>query len=179
MDTNKIEDALRANKKKEYISSSMSLLLNSLIAAELNASQLYKSMAAWCEYTGYEGTAKFFNKHSVEERAHMDKLYEYSLDRQCSPTTPAVKQQPNKFKDLKDVLTAALAHEELIENTYKKAAKSAWADNDITTFTLFQWFLKEQVEEIKVFSGLLDRLEIIGSDKKGMYFLDTEISNLA
>lgn len=178
MDNNVIEEALRAKKKKEYISSKISSLINDLIAAEFNASQLYKSMGTWCEYTGYEGSSKYFNKHVEEERKHMNKLYEYALDRQCNPLTPAVKNQPNNFKDLKDVLEKALDHEELIENTYKKAVKVAWDDNDITTFGLFQWFLNEQVEEIKVFAGLLDRLEVIGYDKKGMFFLDQEIGNL-
>jgi ferritin len=178
MDVNVIEDALRAKKKKEYISPKISSLMNDLIAAEFNASQLYKSMATWCEYVGYEGSAKYFNKHTDEERKHMNKLYEYSLDRQCNPVTPAVKAQPISYKDLKDVLEQALSHEELIENTYKKAIKVAWDDNDTTTFTLFQWFLNEQVEEIKVFAGLLDRLEVIGYDKKGMFFLDKEIDKL-
>lgn len=178
MDNNIIEEALRAKKKKEYISPKIISLINDLIAAELNASQLYKSMAVWCEYTGYEGSAKYYGSHVDEERKHMNKLYDYALDRQCNPTTPAVKAQPNTFKDLKDVLEKTLTHEELIEDLYKKAIKVAWDDNDLSTFTLFQWFLNEQVEEIKLFAGLLDRLEVIGYDKKGMFFLDKEIGEL-
>ena len=40
-----------------------------------------------------------------------------------------------------------------------------------------QYFV-EQIEEIKIFSGLLGRLDIIGIDKRGMFFLDQEISEL-
>lgn len=175
MDTNKIEEALRGSGKT-YVNPKIAKLLDDLIAAELNASQLYKSMATWCEYTGYEGTAKLFDKHTNEERVHMNKLYEYALDRQLNPITPAVKTQPSKFKDLKDVLKAGLAHEELIEDTYKKAAKLCWNEQDFTSFGIMQWFLGEQIEEIKLFAGLLDRLEVIGYDKKGMFFLDQEIA---
>jgi ferritin len=75
-------------------------------------------------------------------------------------------------------MTCAFAGYELAMEAYKKAIKVAWEDNDVTTFTFLQWFLNEQVEEIKVFAGLLDRLEIIGYDKKGMFFLDKEIEEL-
>ena len=171
----KIEEAFNKGTKKCYVSAKIEKLLNDLIVAELNASQLYKAMGVWCLYTGYEGFAKYFNKHSGEERVHMEKLYSYSLDRQFLPTTPATKTQPISFSDLKDVLVKALAHEELIESKYKDAVRLSLSDSDITSFTFFQWFLNEQVEEINKFSGLLDRLEIIGNDKKGQFFLDQEM----
>lgn len=167
-----------SRKKKKYLSDKIEQLVNELIAAEFNASQLYKSLATWCEYTGYEGTAKWMNSHVEEERKHMNKLYEYSLDRSCNPITPAVKQQPSTFIDLKDVLEKALAHEELIESYYKNAVDIAMKDKDITSFGIFQFFLGEQIEEIRIFSGLLDRLDVIGIDKRGMFFLDQEIGEL-
>lgn len=162
-------------KKKAYLSERMIGLLNELIAAEFNAQQLYKSMATWAEYTGYDGLAKFMNGHTGDENAHMNKLYQYALDRQVNPITPAVKQQPTSYKDLKDVLEKGLAHEELIEGYYKKAVKEALSESDHSTYTLFQWFLTEQVEEIKLFSGILDRLHVVGYDQKGMYFIDQEL----
>lgn len=170
-----IKDAFSKGKKKSYFTEKISKLINDLIAAELNASQLYKAMGVWAEYAGYEGLAAAMNKHSGEERLHMDKLYTYALDRQCHPITPMVKEQPKMFKDLKDVLEKALAHEEFVEETYRKAVKVALGENDHTTYTFLQWYLNEQVEEIKYFSGWLDRLEIVGCDNKGMYSIDVEI----
>ena len=108
----------------------------------------------------------------------MNKLYEYATDRQCNPITPAVKAPVHACTDLKDVLEKVLAHEELVENSYKVAIKSAMIDGDMSTFGVFQFFLKEQIEEIKLIAGLLDRLEIVGYDKKGMFFLDQEIGEL-
>ena len=169
---------LLSKKKKCYLSDKTKALIDSLIAVELNASQLYKAGASWCEYVGYEGTAKFLDKHSNEERTHMNKLYEYSLDRQCCPITPSVKEQPHVFVDLKDVLEKSLQHEEFVETQYKNAIKAVMSEGDMQTFAVMQFFLNEQVEEIKLFAGLLDRLEIIGYDKKGMFFLDQEIAEL-
>lgn len=166
-------------KKKAYLSDKMVTLINELIAAEFNAQQLYKSMATWAEFTGYDGLASFMNKHTSDENMHMNKLYQYMLDRQVNPITPMVKQQPIAYKDLKDVIERGLVHEELIEDNYKKAVKLALAEPDHSTYTLFQWFLNEQVEEIKLFSGILDRLHVVGCDQKGMYFIDQELKELA
>ena len=179
MDIKDVNKAFDKGKKKSYLSPKIESLMNSLIAAEFNASQLYESMGVWCEYTGFEGTAKYLTKQVGEERVHMHKLYEFALDRQALPITPAVKMQPNKFVDLKDVLEKSLAHEELIEDMYKKAVDLAMSEKDMTTFSFLQWFLLEQIEEIKVYSGFLDRLEVIGNDKKGQYFLDKEIGCIA
>jgi ferritin len=133
-------------------------------------------MSSWSTYTGYTGLAKLMSKHTKEEGSHMEKLYDYMLERQVNPVTPAVKQQPVSYRDLKDVLEKGLAHEELIENTYKAAVKVALSEGDHTSYTFLQWFLKEQVEEIDLFSGWLDRLNIVGCDQKGMYFIDSEIA---
>lgn len=164
--------------KKTYLSDKIKSLIDDLISVELNASQLYKAASTWCEYVGYTGTASWLNKHVEEERGHMNKLYEYSLDRQCNPLTPAIKSQPCCFASLKDVLEQGLKHEEFVESKYKAAVKMALSESDITTFTLMQSYLNEQVEEIKLFAGFLDRLEIIGNDKRGQFILDQEISKL-
>ena len=44
MDNNVIRDAFTSQSKKGYLSDKMVNLINSLIAAEFNAQQLYKSM---------------------------------------------------------------------------------------------------------------------------------------
>jgi len=164
--------------KKMYISDEVLEILNNQIYVEFNASQLYKAAGSWCEYIGYVGAAKWLLKHVNEERAHMNKIYEYILDRQAVPCTPAVEEQPKEFKDLKDVLEQVLAHEEYVEETYRAVISAVFQEGDLTTFSFLQFFLNEQVEEIKVVAGLLDRLKIIGEDQKGMYFLDKEIGKL-
>lgn len=163
------------NKKKAYLSQKMIDLINSLIAAELNAHQLYKSMITWANYTGYTGLEKFLEHHNPEEKMHMNKLITYMLDRQVNPITPAQKQQPTSYRDLKDVLEKSLAHEELIENKYKEAVRIALSENDHTSYNLFLWYLNEQVEEIALFSTWLDRLTVVGADTKGMFFIDAEL----
>lgn len=164
-----------ATKKKAYLSDKMIQLINKQIQLEFNAGKLYKAMSTWAEYTGWEGLAKFMKTHIDDERMHMNKLYTYALDRQVNPVTPAVVQQSTTFKDLKDALEKSLAHEELIENSYKDAVKIALSENDHTSYKFLLWFLEEQVEEIALMSKWLDRLCIAGYDQKGMFFVDQEI----
>ena len=175
MDEKVISNAFSVNKKKAYLSDKMIQLINKQIQLEFNAGQLYKSMSTWCEYIGWEGLAKFMKSHVEDERMHMNKLYEYALDRQVNPITPAVISQPTAFKDLKDILEKSLAHEELIENSYKDAVKIALSENDHTSYQFLLWYLNEQVEEIALMSKWLDRLNITGYDQKGMFFVDQEI----
>ena len=104
MDEKVISSAFSAGKKKCYLSDKMVQLINKQIQLEFNAGQLYKAMSTWCEYTGWEGLAKFMKTHVEDERMHMEKLYTYALDRQVNPITPMVSVQPTSFKDLKDIL---------------------------------------------------------------------------
>jgi len=174
MDEKVISNAF-ANKKKAYLSDKMIQLINKQIQLEFNAGQLYKAMSTWAELNGWDGLAKFMKTHIKDEHAHMKKLYQYALDRQVNPITPAVVSQPVSFKDLKDILEKSLAHEELIENSYKEAVKIALLENDHTSYQFLLWYLNEQVEEIALMSKWLDRLNVVGCDQKGMFFVDQEI----
>lgn len=172
-----IEKAFFGSKKESRLSPKIEELLNKQIDVEMNASQLYHAAAVWCEWKGFEGTAKFLIKHVSEERAHMKKLMEYMLDRDALPKIPSCKLQPTDFGNLKGVLQKALEHEIYVSGTYEKAC-AATENVDRITNEFLRFYLREQVEEEAIYLGLLDRLELIGADKKGEYFLDKEIGEL-
>lgn len=175
---NKMAEAL--NKASEannltVLSPKVKANLNEAIMRELEASQLYLHMAMWCDWKGYTGTAKYMREHVSEEREHMMKLYDYILDKDCLPITPQCKTHIEDFKDLKDILLKSLAHEKSVTAFYSKILKEAFSENDQMTFEFLQWFIEEQRDEEIGFKNFLDRLKIIGDDKRGQYFLDKEI----
>ncbi|MBI3009620.1 MAG: ferritin, partial [Candidatus Omnitrophica bacterium] len=47
------------------------------------------------------------------------------------------------------------------------------------TFNFLQWYVAEQHEEESLFRSILDKLKIIGSDGRGLFFFDREISSFA
>ncbi len=56
---------------------------------------------------------------------------------------------------------------------------AALAEPDFATFQFLQWYVSEQHEEERLFKSILDKIEVIGLDGKGIYFLDKEIRKLA
>ena len=49
----------------------------------------------------------------------------------------------------------------------------------VATFQFLQWYVSEQHEEERLFKSILDKIDVIGLDGKGIYFLDKEIRKLA
>ena len=55
----------------------------------------------------------------------------------------------------------------------------AHAEKDYATLQFLQWYIAEQHQEEFLFKGILDKIEIIGTDGQGMFFIDREIGELA
>jgi len=176
MNVKDLESAFGGTTKKSRLSKPIEELLNKQIEGEFVSSQIYLGLAAWCDYVGYQGLAKYFYKHVGEERDHMMKHYEYMLDRNAMPKTPSCPAQNLTCTDLKDAIEKALAREIEVTNRYQVALPIAFDEGDQMTYEFLQWFIHEQREEEGVYLNWLDRLDVIGCDKKGMFFLDQEIS---
>jgi ferritin len=164
-----------SKKGEKRLSDILMNRINFHIAAEFEASQIYRAMASWCEYKGLFGTAKFMNRHVEEELDHMKKLRQYALDRNCLPDTPAVKQQSSDFKDLVDVLKKSYEHEMYVTSIYEEFATMALKEPCHTTYQFIQWYLKEQVEEEALFKNLLDKVEMMTEQGVGILEIDEEI----
>lgn len=145
------------------------------IKAEAEASQIYRAMAQWCDFNGYFKAARFMDRHAEEEMSHMKRVMEYALDRNCLPTTPAMVKPASEFEDLVDVIRKAYKHEKFITDLYQEFAKICVNEGDFVTFTWLQWYLKEQVEEERLFSNMLDKIEMMKKEGVGMLEIEGEI----
>ena len=143
------------------ISDTLERDLNNHIQAEAFSSQIYLAMAMWCEDCGYMGGAVRFRKYAEEELVHMKKLYQYILDRDCLPITPAIPQPQNTYRDILDVIETSYKHEIEISESYNKTAALALKEQDFTIFELAQWFIHEQIEEEAKFNNLIDQYNIL------------------
>ena len=52
-------------------------------------------------------------------------------------------------------------------------------EKDYSAFNFLQWYVAEQHEEEKLFSGILDKFNIIGNDGKSIYLIDKDLAALA
>lgn len=140
----------------------ISKLLNDQVNAEFYASNVYLQLSAWCDHNGLEGSAKFFREHSLEERTHMDKIFDYLTECGQEVTIEAIPQPPSEFNNLMDVIKAAYEHELKVTAMIKNIAKSADNAGDYTTFNFIEWFIAEQHEEEVLFGKILDKAKMLG-----------------
>lgn len=166
-----------APKFKERLSTTIIDKLNDQIKNELFAAHLYRSAYIWCKFNGLDGAASFLEDHPQEETGHAMKVYNYLIDKNCMPVTPAVKAPLNEFKGLKDVMTKAYEHEMFVTGTYNELATMAMREKDYSTLDFAQSVLREQVEEEAKFLNILDRIEFMEKEGVGILEIDEELGN--
>ncbi len=154
-------------------------LLNSQINQEQYSSNLYLQMAAWCECKGYNGCAKFLYGHADEEHMHMKKLFTYLSETGNLPIIGNLSAPPTEWGDLKKLFEKILDHERQITGSINNLVAKTFAEQDFSTFNFLQWYVSEQHEEEHLFQSILDKMAIIGTEGKGIYFFDKEIGKMA
>jgi ferritin len=160
------------------ISEKIEKALNGQLVEESYSSNLYLSMASWCEKAGLRGSASFLYEHAEEERGHMKKIFAYINEAAGHAQVPTVKEVPLEFKSLLALFEAAMAHERHITKCIYELVELSMAAKDHATTNFLQWFVAEQLEEEKVFQTILDILKYTGSEPRGIYFADKEIRKL-
>ncbi|CAN8140631.1 ferritin [Thiomicrorhabdus sp. 6S2-11] len=164
------------------ISLKISELLNKQVNAEFYASNVYLQMCAWAEDQGLEGAADFFRTHSLEEREHMDKIFNYMAECGAPVTIEAIPKAPREYSHLMDVIEAAFEHEKHVTAMIKNIAKTAFESEDYTTFNFIEWFIAEQHEEEVLFGKVLGRAEMLdftGEKGQKLMIMDNYLKQLA
>jgi len=152
--------------------------LNKQIELEASSSQFYLSMASWTESQGLSGTATFLYQHSDEERMHMLKLVRFINERGGNAIIPALVKPPEEFKSLKHVFESLLEHELNVTESINNIVGLCLDEKDFTTHNFMQWYVSEQLEEEALARNTIDRLNMIGNDKGGLYLFDRDLSTL-
>ncbi len=152
--------------------------LNGQVAIEASSSQAYLAMASWAENQGLQGTAAFLYRHSDEERLHMLKLIKFINERGGCAVVPALKQPSTKYKGITDVFQALLDHETIVTNEINGVVDLCLKEKDYTTHNFMQWYVGEQIEEEALARTLIDKLNLIGNDKGGLYLFDRDLEGM-
>ena len=149
--------------------------LNEQMKLEAESSQFYLAMAGWAENKGYNGTADFMYRHSDEERTHMLKLMKYINERGGKAIVPQLPKPSTDFKELREVFDNLLSHEEMVTQKINELVFVCLNEKDYTTHNFVQWYVSEQIEEEALARNVIDKLNLIGTDKSGMYLFDRDI----
>jgi bacterioferritin B len=133
--------------------------LNLQIAREFGASQQYLAAAVWYEHETFPRLAQLYYDQAVEERQHGLMMAKYLLDSELLPAVPAVAEPRHEFADFVEPVRVALEQERRVTEQISQLAAIARDEGDYVSEQFVQWFLKEQVEEVDLFSSLLDVAE--------------------
>ena len=160
------------------LTNEMLVRLNEQIALEFESSNLYLQMSAWCDHHNYDNCAIFLREHALEERGHMEKLYNYVLETGGYPKLCMIPAPNYEYSSLKDVFEKTLAHEQLITKKINDLVDYSLTSKDFSTFSFLQWYVKEQHEEEKLFNTIVGKFALIGDDEKALYYIDKEMQNM-
>jgi ferritin len=149
--------------------------LNKQVKMEAKASFLYLSMASWCEQKRLNGAANFYYAHAEEERKHMLKIFKFINEMGGHAIAPEVKEVETDFKDIKNIVERSLESEKAVTTSVHKLTELAREEKDYGTYNFMQFYVDEQREEEVLFNNVLDRIELIGLEGQGLYYIDKEL----
>lgn len=152
--------------------------LNDQIRIEAESSQIYLAMACWAEVKGLEGVAGFMYNQSNEERDHMLKLVKFINERGGHAQVSALKAPNVTFKSFKEMFEKLFEHEVFVSSSINELVHITLQEKDYATHNFLQWYVAEQIEEEAVARTILDKINMIGDDKGGLYLFDRDILQL-
>ncbi|MCQ0111790.1 ferritin [Zhouia amylolytica] len=161
------------------LSDKIESLLNLQIRREAESAQIYLAMACWAEVKGLEGVAQFMYKQSDEERMHMLKLIKFINERGGHAKISELKAPNITFNSFQEMFKELYDHEVFVTNSINELVHETLQQKDYTTHNFLQWYVAEQIEEEAMARTILDKINIIGDDKSGLYLFDRDIQQLS
>lgn len=152
--------------------------LNKQIRIEAESSQIYLAMAVWAEVKGLEGVANFMYDQSDEERDHMLKLVKFVNERGGHAHISDLSAPNVTFNSFKEMFEKLLEHETFVSASINELVHITLQERDYATHNFLQWYVSEQIEEEAMARTILDKINMIGDDKGGLYLFDRDIQQI-
>lgn len=101
---------------------------------------------------------------------------QYMQNNDVKVTLEAIAKPDVTVKEIMDVLKATLKHEQYVTELIHTIYEVAYEVKDFRTMQFLDWFVKEQGEEETNATDLIKKMDLFGSDAKGLYLLDQELA---
>ncbi len=158
------------------IKENVAKLLNDQINKEFFSAYLYLEIANYYVDQGLNGFANWYQVQAQEERDHAMLFMKYMQNNGLKITLKAIESPTTNFINNKEPLAMGLDHEQFVTESIHKIYDEAYSCKDFRTMQFLDWFVKEQGEEETNAEDLIKKMELFGSDAKGLYLLDNELS---
>lgn len=152
--------------------------LNQQIATEASASSLYLALASWCDMKGFDGAAGFLYGHSEEERIHMLKLFHYINHTGGYALAPEIKKPDYEYGSLAEIFRTVYESEKNVTESVNELVELCTKERDYSTLNFIQWYVAEQHEEEVLFRSVLDKIDLVGEDGKGLFMFDQYLKSI-
>lgn len=156
----------------------MTKKLNDQLNLEFYSSNLYLQMSAWCGDQNFSTFGRFLRDHAKEEMGHMQRLFDYVQDCGSLAIVGQIDAPETQFNSLSDVFQKAYAHEIKISQAINELVDYALTKKDYSTFQFLQWYVAEQHEEEKLFKTIVDKLNLVGDNKRDLFFMDKDFTQV-
>ena len=151
-------------------------LLNDQINKELYSAYLYLDFSNYFKRVGLDGFANWYMIQAQEERDHAMLFYQYLQNEGQVVTLKAIDKPDREINTHMDVLHAGLEHEKYVTSLIHDIYSAAYDVRDFRAMQFLDWFVKEQGEEETNANDLITKMELFGSDAKGLYMLNQELA---
>ena len=150
-------------------------LLNEQVNKEFYSAYLYLDFANYYAEVGLDGFENWYRVQAQEERDHAMLFFQYLLNNEVNVTFEAIAKPEWERGDNMTPLKKALEHEKYVTASINDIYTAAYEARDFRTMQLLDWFVKEQGEEEKNASDMITKMELFGTDAKGLYMLNSEL----
>ena len=151
-------------------------LINDQINKELYSAYLYLDFSNYFQANGLDGFANWYRIQAQEERDHAMLFYTYLQNEGEVVTLKAIAKPDVELDSHMAVLKAGLKHEKYVTSLINDIYGAAYDVRDFRTMQFLDWFVKEQGEEETNANDLILKMELFGSDPKGLYMLNQELA---
>ena len=158
------------------MNANVSRLLNEQINKEFYSAYLYLDFSNYFKARGLDGFANWYKVQAEEERDHAMLFYTYLQNESEPVTLEAIAKPEKEIKVDLNVLKAGLAHERLVTESINNIYAAAYEVKDFRTMQFLDWFVKEQGEEETNATDLITKMELFGTDPRGLYLLNQELA---
>jgi len=157
------------------LSKKMQDALNRQLNAELYSGYLYASMSAYFESINLRGFANWMRVQAQEEVVHAYKFFNFVNERGGRVVLSPIDGPPTEWDSPLAAFEAAYKHEQKVTGLINELVDLAVSQKDHATNNFLQWFVTEQVEEEASANEVVQKLNLVGEAKSGLFMLDQEM----
>ena len=149
--------------------------LNWQLNAELFASYLYLSMAAYFESQNLKGMAHWMQVQAQEENMHAMKFFDFINERAGRVVLAQIEAPKTEWSAPLEAFEDACQHESKVTGLINDLVDLSLSEKDHAANTFLQWFVTEQVEEEASTQEIRDKLKLAGDSPVALFMIDQQL----